>query len=75
MSKPGNVQPYGGYYARLSLEENVELTHVERGTPGGEYLRRISGILSQFHPSSTTRQSSFGFWARISSSSETNAKD
>ena len=41
MSKPGNVQPYGGYYARLSLEENVELTHVERGTPGGEYLRKF----------------------------------
>ena len=41
MSKTGNLQPYSGYHARPSCEENVELTHVERGSPAGEYLRRF----------------------------------
>lgn len=32
---------FGGYHARRSVQEDSELTHVGRGTPGGEYLRRF----------------------------------
>src|SRR5258708_18611067 len=31
---------YGGYQARYDVPEDAELTHVGRGTPAGEYLRR-----------------------------------
>ena len=34
-------QPYGGYHHKRAEREDVELTHVGRGTPGGEYLRRF----------------------------------
>jgi nitrite reductase/ring-hydroxylating ferredoxin subunit len=34
-------QPHGAYYHRHAEREDVELTHVGRGTPGGEYLRRF----------------------------------
>ncbi|MBI3505853.1 MAG: Rieske 2Fe-2S domain-containing protein [Proteobacteria bacterium] len=33
--------PYRGYDLRLPAGEDAELTHVEAGTPGGEYLRRF----------------------------------
>jgi phenylpropionate dioxygenase-like ring-hydroxylating dioxygenase large terminal subunit len=33
--------PYGAYYHREVPEEDVELTHVGPGTPGGEYFRRF----------------------------------
>jgi len=32
---------FGGYHVRRSTQEDAELTHVGRGTPGGEYLRRF----------------------------------
>jgi phenylpropionate dioxygenase-like ring-hydroxylating dioxygenase large terminal subunit len=32
---------YGAYYHREIPQEDVELTHVGPGTPGGEYLRRF----------------------------------
>ncbi|MGH7047654.1 MAG: Rieske 2Fe-2S domain-containing protein [Stellaceae bacterium] len=32
---------YGGYFHREVPDEDVELTHVGPGTPGGEYLRRF----------------------------------
>jgi nitrite reductase/ring-hydroxylating ferredoxin subunit len=32
---------FGGYHTRRSAQEDAELTHVGRGTPGGEYLRRF----------------------------------
>ena len=32
---------YNGYYAAPAPAEDAELTHVERGSPGGEYLRRF----------------------------------
>jgi phenylpropionate dioxygenase-like ring-hydroxylating dioxygenase large terminal subunit len=32
--------PYGGYHQEPVPSETVELTHVEKGTPGGELLRR-----------------------------------
>lgn len=32
--------PYSGYLRRAETSENAELTHVDKGTPGGEYLRR-----------------------------------
>ena len=41
MKNTGKVQAYGGYYARPSLQEDIELTHVERGSPAGDYLRRF----------------------------------
>jgi nitrite reductase/ring-hydroxylating ferredoxin subunit len=31
---------YTGYYDQAVVGEDAELTHVEHGTPGGEYLRR-----------------------------------
>ena len=34
-------QPYSAYHAKPVPQEDVELTHVERGSPGGEYLRRF----------------------------------
>ncbi len=34
-------QKYGGYDAPLAAREDTDLTHVGRGTPGGEYLRRF----------------------------------
>ncbi len=40
---PANLRrmKFGGYHRRRSREEDAELTHVGRGTPGGEYLRRF----------------------------------
>jgi nitrite reductase/ring-hydroxylating ferredoxin subunit len=35
------VMPYGGYYRTKLPAEDAELTHVGRGTPCGEYLRRF----------------------------------
>jgi len=32
---------YGGYFHREVPEEDAELTHVEPGTPCGEYMRRF----------------------------------
>jgi nitrite reductase/ring-hydroxylating ferredoxin subunit len=32
---------YRGYYETAARQEDVELTHVSPGTPGGEYLRRF----------------------------------
>lgn len=32
--------PFGGYHNEPLPQENVELTHVEKGSPGGELLRR-----------------------------------
>ncbi len=32
--------PYNAYYGGAVPAEDAELTHVERGSPGGEYLRR-----------------------------------
>ena len=42
MAKKPNLltRPYGAYDFRDVPEEDVELTHVGPGTPGGEYLRR-----------------------------------
>lgn len=34
------TKPFGGYHADRLPDENVELTHVEKGSPGGELLRR-----------------------------------
>jgi phenylpropionate dioxygenase-like ring-hydroxylating dioxygenase large terminal subunit len=34
------LQTYNAYNSPRGLEEDVELTHVGRGTPGGEFLRR-----------------------------------
>ena len=33
--------PYNAYHAQPVPPEDAELTHVERGSPGGEYLRRF----------------------------------
>jgi hypothetical protein len=33
--------PYSAYLNRADATEDVELTHVGPGTPGGEYLRRF----------------------------------
>ncbi|MFO0986203.1 MAG: Rieske 2Fe-2S domain-containing protein [Alphaproteobacteria bacterium] len=33
--------PYSGYSGRLATRENVGLTHIDKGTPAGEYLRRF----------------------------------
>jgi nitrite reductase/ring-hydroxylating ferredoxin subunit len=41
---------FGGYHRRLSDREDTELTHVGRGTPGGEYLRRF------WHPIALTAE-------------------
>ncbi len=35
------VEPNGGYAIRIPDQEDAELTHVEPGTPCGEYLRRF----------------------------------
>ena len=35
------LKKFGGYNRRSSAKEDIELTHVARGTPGGEYLRRF----------------------------------
>ena len=32
--------PYNGYFTAPTPPEDAELTHVEKGSPGGEYLRR-----------------------------------
>lgn len=34
------LQPNGAYYSKRGLTEDAELTHVGRGTPAGELLRR-----------------------------------
>ena len=34
-------KPYSGYDVRLPVAEDAELTHVDAGTPAGEYLRRF----------------------------------
>ena len=36
-----NVKTYNAYNSRRRLTEDTELTHVDRGTPMGEYLRRF----------------------------------
>jgi nitrite reductase/ring-hydroxylating ferredoxin subunit len=43
MAKKPNLltRPYGAYDFRNVPEEDVELTHVGPGTPGGEYLRQF----------------------------------
>ncbi|MGE0315328.1 MAG: Rieske 2Fe-2S domain-containing protein [Lautropia sp.] len=33
--------PFQGYHAPRGLREDAELTHVDRGSPAGEYLRRF----------------------------------
>ena len=35
------ITKFGGYHRHRSDKEDTELTHVGRGTPGGEYLRRF----------------------------------
>lgn len=35
------THPYSAYHRAPLPEEDRELTHVERGSPGGEYLRRF----------------------------------
>ena len=35
------TKPYSAYYHERATQEDVELTHVARHTPGGEYLRRF----------------------------------
>jgi nitrite reductase/ring-hydroxylating ferredoxin subunit len=35
------VQTYNAYNSRRDLTEDAELTHIDRGTPMGEYLRRF----------------------------------
>lgn len=35
------AMPYGGYYQRDVLKEDEEITHVDPGTPLGEYMRRF----------------------------------
>ena len=40
MSEHANRR-YNAYHATPAPPEDVELTHVERGSPGGEYLRRF----------------------------------
>jgi nitrite reductase/ring-hydroxylating ferredoxin subunit len=32
---------FSGYHTKLSTQEDADLTHVGKGTPGGEYLRRF----------------------------------
>jgi hypothetical protein len=34
-------QPFAGYYRQAVVPLNEKLTRVGRGTPGGEYLRRL----------------------------------
>ena len=41
MAVPDPTNRYGGYHETHRPAENVELTHVLPGTPGGEYLRRF----------------------------------
>ncbi|MEC7490343.1 MAG: Rieske 2Fe-2S domain-containing protein [Pseudomonadota bacterium] len=41
---------FGGYHRPRSQEEDLELTHVGPGTPGGEYLRRF------WHPIALTSE-------------------
>ncbi|MBL8834841.1 MAG: hypothetical protein JNL66_01295, partial [Alphaproteobacteria bacterium] len=41
---------YGGYDRPLAAAEDAELTHVGRGTPCGEYMRRF------WHPVAMTAQ-------------------
>ena len=40
-SPDGHAPTYGAYYFRDDEKEDQELTHVGRGTPSGEYLRRF----------------------------------
>jgi phenylpropionate dioxygenase-like ring-hydroxylating dioxygenase large terminal subunit len=35
------TRPFGGYEASRSSDVDVELTYADKGTPGGEYLRRF----------------------------------
>ena len=35
------IKPYSAYERERQPVENMELTHVEKGTPMGEYLRRF----------------------------------
>ncbi len=35
------IRPFGGYDAKRSERIDVELTHVDKGSPAGEYLRRF----------------------------------
>ncbi len=54
MAIPGdqNTMPFNGYYRTASAEEDKELTHVDPGTPCGEYLRRFwhpVALSSQLH--------------------------
>ena len=41
---------FGGYHRPRSQQEDIELTHVGPGTPGGEYLRRF------WHPVALTSE-------------------
>lgn len=41
MSKTLGIPKFGGYFRRIQIEEDRELTNVGPGTPGGEYLRRF----------------------------------
>src|SRR4051812_4531735 len=38
---PPSAVGYGGYEQIQQAEEDASLTHVERGSPAGEYLRRF----------------------------------
>lgn len=40
-SKTIPIRPYGAYHSTPAPAEDAELTHVERGSPAGEYLRRF----------------------------------
>ncbi len=40
MSKRSITAGFSGYYQDVEATEDAELTHVGRGTPCGEYLRR-----------------------------------
>lgn len=41
MSTASEIRPYSGYYKDLKKPENATLTHVSKGTPCGELLRRF----------------------------------
>ncbi len=43
-------KPFGGYHINTKPEEDVDLTHVDPGTPCGEYMRRF------WHPVAMTSQ-------------------
>ena len=57
------TKPNSAYYHEQATQEDVELTHVARHTPGGEYLRRF-GIPLQCRRRSRRIRSKFVSWPK-----------